>query len=955
MNHLQKKQLESQLSLPLTNQSRPKEPPRPPRSVALLFAMLMAALLVFIAPDYTRGQADQKEAAKKAATRGTNAPVPTAETDSSTNSAGSSSTTNAAGALSSKETKPSDKDKSSSTNEIQLSFQGANVDMIAQWLAQNTGKSVIKHPRVQCQLTIVGSKKLTPREAVNLVYRALAMEGFTAIESSNSILIVPEGSEPKLSPEFLSASRTDVPEGRQRLVKIFPLKHIQATEAKEKIKGVLTEKGTIDTDDRANQIIVTDYNDNLVLVGQLLNMLDSEKAQDVTMRVIPLKHVSAQDLVKEISPVYQKMNAKSPKDSVEVTANDRSNSLIIFSSEANFKAIQEVVAMLDTEEASEKILRAFPLKNAEAMDAAKQLQDLYQDQDANANRYGYYYGPSSGSSKNTKKMSVVADRRRNTLMVQAAPAAMEGIAKMIEAIDEPITDDTLAPKIFALKYVSAGDIEDILNELFLKKQNQRTYWNPFGDGYESSSVDRDVGRLYGKVRITSEPHANAIILTSNSAENMAAVEAVIKQLDVPSEAGDTTLRIGLNFAKAMTVANSMNILFAKGGSPGLRQNPQQNQQGPVGQLQQAAQNYQGPSEFELGQDVKEDGYFPWLGGQPENTGRSTDGRATVRPVSDLVGRVRVVADQRSNSLLISANVHFFPQVLKLIEELDAPTAQVLIEARIVEVASDFLEKLGVRWSPDGSKVFTADDFDNSVLLRTKGEYIKTFGGPVAAALANSLHSGVIDTTMNLDFLIQFLRKTTEATVLAQPQLNIADNELGKLFVGQQVPFIDRSLSTDVGGLNQSFSYKNVGIILDVTPHINTSGDVAMKVRVESSAIVPGQTLFGGAILDTRNFKTDLTVKNGQTMVLGGIIQKQLSKTVRKVPYLGDIPGLKWAFRKNDDLTHEVELMVFLQPKVVRTPQEAKEMLQEIDRRAPRIRQWLDDNQPPPAGATPPKH
>jgi len=124
-------------------------------------------------------------------------------------------------------------------------------------------------------------------------------------------------------------------------------------------------------------------------------------------------------------------------------------------------------------------------------------------------------------------------------------------------------------------------------------------------------------------------------------------------------------------------------------------------------------------------------------------------------------------------------------------------------------------------------VFTADDFDNSVLVNAKGAYAKGFGGAAgalgrpAAALANSLHSGVISSTMNLDFLIQFLKRTTDATVLAEPQINIKDNEVGRLFVGQQVPFIDRSLSTDVGGLNQSFSYKNVGVILEVTPHITT--------------------------------------------------------------------------------------------------------------------------------------
>src|SRR5438105_3785555 len=136
-------------------------------------------------------------------------------------------------------------------------FQGANVDMIVQWLAEKTGKTVIKHPQVQCQLTITGSKKITKREALNLVYRALSLEGFTAIESSKAIMIVPEGKEPKMSPELVNGSRAEIPEGRQRLVKIFPLQHIQAEDLKGKVRGLLSDKATIEVDDRANRIIVT--------------------------------------------------------------------------------------------------------------------------------------------------------------------------------------------------------------------------------------------------------------------------------------------------------------------------------------------------------------------------------------------------------------------------------------------------------------------------------------------------------------------------------------------------------------------------------------------------------------------------------------------------------------------------------------------------------------------------
>ena len=534
---------------------------------------------------------------------------------------------------------------------------------------------------------------------------------------------------------------------------------------------------------------------------------------------------------------------------------------------------------------------------------------------------------------------------------------MPGIEKMIQELDEPITDGSLAPKIFHLKYVSAVDIEDVLNELFLKKTQQRSYYY-FFDEEPPAQADRDVGRLYGKVRITSEPYSNTIIVTSNSKENLAAVEEVLKQLDSPSEAGESTLRIGLRFAKSPNVANSINILFAKNGSPPLRPVVQQtspNLQQQLQQQQQQSTPYH--AGFDLEQESKEEGYFPWIGGQPDNP-RSSDGRSAVRPVSDLVGRVRVVADLRGNALLVSANVHYFPQVLKLIEDLDAPTDQVLIEARLVEVASDYLDKLGVRWSPDGSQVFTPEDYDNSFLGHVSVNYQKGFGGlttvnqPASASATviqslTTLRSGVLQSSINMDFLIQFLRRTTDARVLAEPQINIRDNETGRLFVGQQVPIPQNTQVSSVGTSSTSFTYKDVGVVLEVTPHINSSGDVELRIHTESSTVVPGQTVLGGSIFDTRNFRTDLTAKNGQTLVIGGIIQKQMANTLRKTPILGDIPWLGWAFKKKDKTTREVELMVFMRPRVTRTPEQARDLLDEIYHKAPAIKQWDEQSQPEP--------
>jgi type II secretion system protein D len=1069
-----------------------------PACLILLSALLLG---VFLSPLHARAADAAPTAAKTPAeTSATNAPAAEAESDASAkpaaaaadvaDSASSKTTakTNASPAKAKGAKGASDAESDGGkSDEIQLSFQGAQIDMVVQWLAQTTGKSVVKHPQVQCQLTITSSKKLPTRQAIDLVYRALSLEGFTAVESSNSILIVPEGKEPKMNPELLDGSKKDIPEGRQRLVKIFRLAHIQATELREKVRGVLSEKGSIDADNQANQLVVTDYNDNLRLLAELIkefdvsasglmieiyplkhteaeevanllgliisaqasasggpspkasrssssgssfpgnpmmmmgggsppgdsgssggsgppsstggagaqavnqniriwadknanrlivsapksklteiqrlvDILDTDKPEDVAVRVLPLKNVNAQDVVKEVAPLYQRMSGRALKDMIEIAADDRSSSLVVLSSEANFKSISKLMASLDAEDASDKVMRTFTLKNADAEDISKQLMDLNKDQDSSSRmRYFYDYYGSSQNHGGSKKLSVVADRRRNSVIVQAPLAQMDGLEKMIAELDEPADEDALAPKIYHLKYASSEDIKEVLDDLFLKKtQTQLPYF--YYDSSPEPTADRDVGRLYGKVRITSEPYSNTLIVTSNSKESISVLEDIIKQLDAPSEAGESTLRIGLRFAKAIMVANSINILFAKNGSPALRQANQQGQNANANQQpqQQKPTANTAQSDFGLEQEIKEEGYYPWLGGQPDNP-RTSDGRSSARTVSDLVGRVRAVPDQRGNAVLLSANVHFFPQVLKLIEELDAPTAQVLIEARIVEVSSDFMDQLGVRWSPDGSKVFTSADYDNSLLVHGTASYLKGFGGltevnqpsssssssstasSVAQALT-SLRSGTLDSTINMDFLIQFLKTTTSATVLAAPQINIEDNETGKLFVGQQVPFIDNSVIQAQGGQNNSFTYKDVGIILEVTPHINSSGDVSLKIHAESSSI-NGQTILNGAVIDSRNFKTDLEAKNGQTLVLGGIIQRQVSDTLRKTPLLGDIPGLGWAFKKKDKTTKEVELMVFLRPRVVRTPEDAQELLRETDKKSPLIKKFEQDIEP----------
>lgn len=913
--------------------------------------------------------------------------------------------------------------------DVELSFQNAKIELLVKWLGEVTGKTIIKHPTVKCQLNVMSSKKRTLEQALRMVYNALSLEGFAAVETSDTIYLVPEKDAGKIAPEWSNGDDERL-KGKQRVVKIFKLDHSTAAKLKSKLQNVLSTDAKIEVDDQANRLIITDHADNLHLarefireldvpavgdsktdvitlkhakadqlstiltkvfsesaaaggdsskdspppppgakgarfvpdsvtnslivtstqaqyskIESLIAKLDTAKPADLAVRVLPLKYIQASDLVDDLNTVFGKgggsynpygysysysssrrRSSSSSGEIREISAHEGSNSLIILSNKSDFDSIKALVESLDIKGADANIMKIVPLKNADAEDIAEQLTDLYDSNPMDRNSYNYsnyyYYSRRYGDQGNSdEKIQFVADRRRNAIIVLAPAASMEKVEDMIAILDAPVDGEELVPLILPLKYVRAFDMEDVLNTLFLKKttQQSRYYWD------DVQTEERDIGRLYGKVRITSESYTNSLIVASNSQENLDAIKKLVSQMDVSSPNGETTLSFPLKYARASAVANNINILFAQIGA-GPRRPTQQQQQRNQQQQQQNTANALSQQGFEIEEKVVEESYFPWLGGSPQNTRQTSSGRQ-VRMGSDLVGRVRVVPDTRTNSLLITTNAHLFPPVVELVNDLDMPTAQVLIEAKIIEILQEDALRLGTRWSPDGAEVFETDDLDNSFLGEVGAEYIDVFG------------SGLVEANIDLDVLMQFLQKYTDTRIRADPRINVADNERGKLFVGSRIPFITESRLSPEATRNDSFEYINVGITLEVTPRINTDNEVALGIRVETSKMREGETLFGGAIIDTRNYRTELTVQNGQTAVLGGMIQKVQQEIERKVPILGDIPLLGWFFKKKDTSVTDFEIMVFLQPHVTRTPEEADRLRAEEERRARSIYDW----------------
>jgi type II secretory pathway component GspD/PulD (secretin) len=244
--------------------------------------------------------------------------------------------------------------------------------------------------------------------------------------------------------------------------------------------------------------------------------------------------------------------------------------------------------------------------------------------------------------------------------------------------------------------------------------------------------------------------------------------------------------------------------------------------------------------------------------------------------------VAIVPEQVSNTLLLSASPRYFDQIHEIIEELDQPQSQVLIQVMLAEVTLDSTRDLGFEWSfaknvGGGWNVGTGTDFAVPAALNS-------FGGYSALLTGN-----------NFNFLLRALENEGRVTVLSRPQILTADNKAASINVGQRVPLITGSQLTPQGGTVNTFDYRDVGVNLTVTPRITGEGFVKIDVGATNSSISSSTVQINDRatvpIINERRASTTVTVQSGQTVVIGGLIGTVDDIRNKKTPFLGDIPGL----------------------------------------------------------------
>ena len=288
--------------------------------------------------------------------------------------------------------------------------------------------------------------------------------------------------------------------------------------------------------------------------------------------------------------------------------------------------------------------------------------------------------------------------------------------------------------------------------------------------------------------------------------------------------------------------------------------------------------------------------------------------------------INIQADEAANALIITAPPDQYRALEAIIRKLDIRRAQVLVEAIIAEVSYDKARKLGVQWIVDG----TPDGTGPVGVINLGSPSITDIGTAIAAGGSVSLGSGTLigggkfdSDSVNFAALIQALESDSTSNILSTPSLMTLDNQEAEIVIGQNVPFITGSYtstgssSTSVNPF-QTVQREDVGLTLKVKPQINEGNAVKLEIEQEVSSI--NSTASTGAsdiVTNKRTIKTVVMVEDGNTIVLGGLIDENLQQTEERVPLLGDVPLLGALFRATGTTKVKRNLMVFLRPVIMR--------------------------------------
>jgi general secretion pathway protein D len=463
---------------------------------------------------------------------------------------------------------------------------------------------------------------------------------------------------------------------------------------------------------------------------------------------------------------------------------------------------------------------------------------------------------------------IISYKPTNHLVITDRASNIHRLLRIIEQIDVRIVEEKI--NVFPLEYASAKTLADKLGQLMAVDPRQPAPGRP--------PAPVAAQRI---VKIIPEERTNSLIVLANEQDTQE-VRKLISRLDTEAPKGKSQLHVRyLEHARAEELAKVLNSIV---------------------------------------------------------TGKAKAAPAAGRPAAGAPPEeVSITADKATNSLVITASPQEFRELEEVIVKLDMIRSQVLVEALIAEVSMEKSLQIGVDWRimdqpVEGSiRGFGGSDFGQISGVQTGALPSSTGDTGLLLGVAKGFITIGGVQVPNIGMLVRAFQKDTDANVLSTPHILTMDNEKAKIIVADNVPLLKSDLTTPLAtatttvsnvAVSRTFEYKDIGIQLEITPHISKGSMVRLEISTEVSNILAIDPANPGFVTTRkRQATTTVAVDNGQIIVIGGLIRDESADTTKKVPCVGNVPVLGWLFKNFAGTNTKTNLLIFISPQIIRSAED----------------------------------
>ncbi len=894
-------------------------------------------------------------------------------------------------------------------------FNVVNADIhdILKFMSDETNLTIIASDKVQGKVTLVNLKGITVEESLEALKTALNTLGFTTVRVNKTIVIVSlEDAKTKPVKVRVGSDPEEIESSDEMVTQIMPLTYADATEMALNLKNLIPKNADIFADTTNNYLIITDTSSNIRRLALILKELDTEPGETLQTRIFQLEYADATSLERTLNRLFrqgvemarglQKMSSRGTEEMMKrlkeaqrdgrmpgrgidfvkglvvISADERTNKLIVTASAENLASIEQMVKELDTSDIAKAEIRVFLLSYGVAEDVADALEDLLQGDTSGGRgrspwdrRRGREWGQQGQSmTKGIQgEVNIVSDDRLNAVIVSSDPQNFTLIDEIIKKLDQQIEPQEVI-EIIQLTYADAETVVQSLENLFegsTSSDRDMPWWerDRRRRDQRNRGMEEGVVGIQGTVNLIADVRLNSVIV-STAAVNIPVIKELISKLDTTIPDLETSTKIyQLKNADAENLADILGNIY---------------------------QSSQGGSNR-----------FAWMQRSSRSSSRGTT----------ITGTITVSAYPRTNSLIVtSSSARNFELVESLIKDLDEPTPddfryKTLIYQLEYSDADEIQDLLNDVFSESGGSSYrqsrersffrmmlgssttmlkdmstlagqvqvNADTQTNSLIITTPErnfdavkDIIKQLDivrgqvwleiTVVEVTLTDDTklglewswkegnHLGINDVigefgtalqldqegigftykvfNKNLTELLHALMKENKVKVLSTPSLLTRDNQTAELSRGKDIPYLESTRTDNYGNVMYDYNFlQDIGINIRITPHIarvkveeGRKRTVGLDIENMNVSNFIEYTDFNAPVTSDSTVTTYVDVEDGEQIVIGGMMRSETKKITHQIPYLGSIPFLGRLFKKTEEVMEDTELLILITPHII---------------------------------------